>query len=360
MAAVLTLPRCLPPSILLALGGATKLDTSPLGKTFSGCNNTEGPIEVIKASLQDTEEAWIALDVIAAVNFFSGIFSIDEHDLWVYGMDGSYIEPQKVQAIPLTNGDRYSVLVRVHKKGNFNVRFSSNVALQILSGYAVLSVGEGGSTEESGRFVDLVGLPLSKDVVFFDQTKAYPFPPDPPSPTADALYSLSMKLDGATYLWVLNSSRLMPHDLDVRTPVLFNPNPNLNDNVTISTKHNDWIDLVFVADSFPQPPHPIHKHGTKMYHIGSGTGAFRWKSVEEAIKEIPDQFNLVNPPRRDAFSSLPAEKDVSWVVVRYHAINPGPWLLHCHIQNHMMGGMMMVIQDGVDRWPTVPEEYAGY
>ena len=82
--------------------------------------------------------------------------------------------------------------------------------------------------------------------------------------------------------------------------------------------------------------------------------------MEEAIKEIPDQFNLVNPPKRDAFLSAPAEMEPSWAVVRYHAADAGPWLLHCHINNHMVGGMMMVIQDGVDQWPEVPEEYAEY
>lgn len=147
-----------------------------------------------------------------------------------------------------------------------------------------------------------------------------------------------MKIDGASYLWALNDTRLMPVDVDDDEPVLFQPNPYAHDNVTISTRHDDWIDLVLFASVFPQPPHPIHKHGTRMWLIGSGSGAFKWKSVEEAMKEIPGQFNLVNPPRRDAFATLAAERDTSWVVVRYHASNPGAWLLHCHINNHMMGG----------------------
>lgn len=357
----LTILRCLPASVLMAIGGGGGNEDAVLPGTFSGCTPTEGSIEVIHAYEPScSPEKWTAIDIIAAINFVSGIVSIDEHDMWVYAMDGSYIEPQKVQGIPLTNGDRFSVLVKTDKPGDFKIRFSANSAPQIIAGHAILSVEGASDRKESEAYIDIVGVPLSKDVVFFDQNKAYPFPPDAPAPTADRLFHLSMKIDGASYLWAMNSSRLMPEALDHEVPVLFAPDPNANDNVTISTNLGEWVDLVFFASSFPMPPHPIHKHGSKMYQIGAGVGPFEWESVEEAMKEIPEQFNLVNPPKRDAFASLPAIEDVSWVVVRYHAADAGPWLLHCHINNHQVGGMMMVIQDGVDHWPTVPDEYLNY
>ncbi|KAF5005330.1 hypothetical protein FDECE_8226 [Fusarium decemcellulare] len=355
--AEMTDKACLPASALLALGGGGGNESALLPGTFSGCKETEGQIEVIKIS----ENAnWISIDVVGGINFINGVFSIDGHDLWVYSMDGSYIEPQKVQAISVANGDRYSVFVKVDKAGDFKIRFNANSAPQLITGQAILSVEGYGydRPEEAEAYINLVGLPTSKEVVFFNQNKAFPYPPDPISPTADVTFNLSMKIDGATYLWALNDTRLMPAELDVRKPTLFHPQPYVHNNVTISTKLDEWVDLVLIASMAPQPPHPIHKHGTKMYQIGAGTGVFRWSSVEEAVKEIPDQFNLVNPPRRDAFASLPAEKEPTWVVVRYHASNPGPWLLHCHINNHMVGGMMMVIQDGVDHWPIVPDEYA--
>ncbi|KPM42761.1 Laccase-1 [Neonectria ditissima] len=354
--AAMTDKACIPASVLIALGGGGGDESALLPGVFSGCKETKGSVEVIEPSCDDDE--WIAIDIVGAINFATGVVSIDEHDMWVYAMDGSYIEPQKVQAIVVTNGDRYSVLVKLDKAGNYKIRFNSATTLQMITGHAILSVpGEGGEDDESDPYISIVGVPLSQDVVFFNQDVARPFPPDPISETADALFHLSMKIDGSSYLWALNSSRLMPVDLDSGLPTLFHPDPYAHNNVTISTKLGTWVDLVFFASAFPQPPHPIHKHGTKMYKIGSGSGPFEWDSVEEAIKEIPDQFNLVNPPRRDAFASLPATDDVSWVVVRYHATNPGAWLLHCHINNHMLGGMMMVIQDGVDHWPEIPEEY---
>ena len=31
--------------------------------------------------------------------------------------------------------------------------------------------------------------------------------------------------------------------------------------------------------------------------------------------------------------------------------------MHCHIDPHLTGGMGIAILDGIDKWPTIPEEY---
>ncbi|KAF5021522.1 hypothetical protein F66182_6432 [Fusarium sp. NRRL 66182] len=350
---------CLPASATIAFAGLGGDKDAILPGTFSGCRDTKGEIEVIRVSKKPrASAAWLALDVIGATNYVTGVFSIDSHEVWVYAMDGSYIEPQRVQAIPVVNGDRFSILVKVNKSGRFHIRYNGDSATQMIAGHAILSVDGYGPAQDSEPYISLVGVPVSEDVVVFNQTVAYPYPPSPISPTADATFNLSMTLDGASYHWALNSTVLTALELDHQKPTLFHPQPYANNNVTISTRANQWVDLVLITGIAPQPRHPIHKHGTKMYKIGSGTGHFRWSSVEDAIKEVPDRFNLVNPPRRDAFASLAAHEEPTWVVVRYHASDPGPWLLHCHINSHVAGGMSMVIQDGVDQWPTVPEEYA--
>ena len=329
-------------------------------RIFYDCQPTKGDVEVIHAPKSSIPgERWVAIDLIAATNFFTYAVSIDEHDMWIYAMDGSYIEPQKVQAAIMTNGDRFSVLVKTNKSGDFKIRANSVTATQMLTGHALLSVDGAGKSAraESKPHINIVGGPTSKGITFFDQSKAAPFPPDPIAEVADQTHVLTMHIDGASYLWALNGSRLMPNKLDDAPPVLFYPQPDVQNNVTITTRNNTWVDLIFIAAEIPMPPHPIHKHGVKMYEIGFGTGPFKWASVAEAVKDQPENFNLVNPPRRDSFATIPAGKDITWTVMRYHVTNPGPWLLHCHIMNHMMGGMMMVIQDGIDAWPEVPLAY---
>ena len=97
-----------------------------------------------------------------------------------------------------------------------------------------------------------------------------------------------------------------------------------------------------------------------MYLLGQGDGLFKWDSVAEAAKEIPSSFNFVDPPRRDGFTTPAALQGPSWMAIRYHVDNPGAWLIHCHVQSHLSGGMSMAIQDGVDKWPKVPAEYLNY
>jgi FtsP/CotA-like multicopper oxidase with cupredoxin domain len=349
--------------VLAALGtqGQSNLSAIPAG-AFTGCKNTNGRIEVIRTQYSSSiTQKWLALNIIGSLNFITAMASIDEHDMWVYAMDGSYIHPQKVQALTLTNGDRYSVMVRIKKFGKFKIRCNAASIPQVLVGHAVLDVQGCGKSNasESQPYISITGAPLSKNVTLFNQDTAAPFPPEPISQTADAFYKLNMKLDGASYLWALNSTRLMPATLDSsgKPPILFKQPAITNDNITISTRNGTWIDLVFFASTTPMPPHPIHKHSNKMFQIGAGDGDFLWSTVEEAVKEKPELFNLVNPPRRDSFASRPAINSKTWIAVRYQVVNPGAWLLHCHISNHLLGGMSVIIQDGVDKWPIVPERY---
>jgi hypothetical protein len=76
------------------------------------------------------------------------------------------------------------------------------------------------------------------------------------------------------------------------------------------------------------------------------------------MEVVPSSFNLVNPNYRDTVvTPVVLGLDGGWVVIRYQVINPGPWLFHCHVETHLVGGMAMVIMDGVDEWPTIPPEY---
>lgn len=77
--------------------------------------------------------------------------------------------------------------------------------------------------------------------------------------------------------------------------------------------------------------------------------------MDEAIAAQPDSFNLVNPPYRDTF--ITKFEGPAWIALRYQAVNPGPWMFHCHIETHMAGGMSTTILDGIDAWPEIPEEY---
>ncbi|MCO5556504.1 hypothetical protein L7F22_010053 [Adiantum nelumboides] len=66
--------------------------------------------------------------------------SIDEHDLWVVAADGDYITPKKVQALPVSIGQRYTVVVPTDKAqgGDYFIRANSQGFAQVLAGVGVL------------------------------------------------------------------------------------------------------------------------------------------------------------------------------------------------------------------------------
>lgn len=360
---------------MLAAGKETEVSAIP-PEIFDECIPSKGPKEIINVKRTKCEKRkWFAIDVIGAFGLLTAAFSIDELPMYVYAVDGEYIEPQLVTAITVTNGDRYSVLIDLTnaQPGDYPIRVASVSTVQLMASTATLSY----SVEETDKapitsttpYILENGRPASPETVFFSQIAQRQFNPPETLPApgtyrAAATYKLTMRISGNTYEWALNGTSLPHKHTDAHTndlPVLlFDPEPYRADNHTITTENNTYIDLVFVTSTAQQPAHPIHKHGNKMFLLGYGEGLFPWASVEEAMGAVPQAFNFVDPPRRDGFATRPAGSGPQWMAVRYHVTQPGAWLLHCHIQGHLLGGMAMIIQDGIDAWPTIPREYLEY
>ena len=49
----------------------------------------------------------------------------------------------------------------------------------------------------------------------------------------------------------------------------------------------------------------------------------------------------------------------SWVVICFVADNPGTWVFHCHIEWHLEVGMLLFIEEAVDRIPDPPATFPG-
>ncbi|KAF2465641.1 uncharacterized protein BDR25DRAFT_295302 [Lindgomyces ingoldianus] len=362
---------CLPPEILellLASGTPTNLDALP-PSVFDVCTPTQGSRAVIKAP---HSAKWMALDLISTAGIDTFSFSIDEHPMWIYAVDGHYIQPLKVDAISVANGDRYSVFVQLNKRAsNYGIRLASTALTQLINTYAVLSYDGGfgnyknsttdAYTVSSIPSINIAGAGASDNAAFFSQAAMVSFPPEfpQPVPAVDQTFIMDIKTVGASYVWALNST---PFDqtIDEENPPLLYKQPSASNpggDITITTLNNTWVDLIFTVTTLNQPPHPIHKHSNKGFIIGQGTGNWRWSTVAEAMSAIPQNFNLVTPPFRDGFVTPPTVSAPTWLAVRYHVVNPGAFMIHCHIQSHLNGGMAMAMLDGTDEWPEVPGNY---
>ncbi|KAI3395649.1 hypothetical protein diail_1014 [Diaporthe ilicicola] len=359
----LTAKGCLPArTISLQAPRVVKNYAALPSDVYDVCIPTTGSREVIDVVDDGSGDQWLALDLIATFGVLAIAFSIDSHTMYIYAVDGSFVEPIPVEEIPIQNAARFSVLIKLQDLGNFAMRVSSIGASQSISNYATLSYHEAGQpapNTPSVQYMNDVGGNATANVRVFRQSQMKAFPPVTIPQTVEQTFVLSMIVAGQTYLWALNNTIYpLTHQMD--PPILFHPQPFISNNVTISTYNNTWVDIVFVTATYPQPQHPMHKHGGKMYMIGQGTGPFPWATVAEAMQAVPGSFNLVDPPRRDVFATAATVNQTAWLAIRYYSYDPGAWLLHCHISSHFDGGMSVAIQDGVDVPPVIPPEYLNF
>ncbi len=83
-----------------------------------------------------------------------------------------------------------------------------------------------------------------------------------------------------------------------------------------------------------QPPHPIHKHFKqdvldRLCTRVPSTGLLLMRGVAAS----PQSFFLDKPLYRDTFVTSP--RGEAWIAIRYFVQNPGPFLLHCHMETHL-------------------------
>ncbi|KAL4951520.1 multicopper oxidase-domain-containing protein [Aspergillus filifer] len=347
---------CLPPSNSIAQGTfAHNLSAIP-PTVFSGCVPSQGLTERLYA---DATKTYVSYDFISAAFVSSITYSIDEHPMYVYAVDGEYIEPILVDAITITNGARFSVLVKLDKPaGDYTIRLANSGVNQVLTGTALLTYQNGGEPQQqlSEPSIDLVGALTSLNYTLLDESLVVPLQAHNVAhvPVAQTRV-LSLGHYNASYTWTMGNASF-PLSLEEASPLLFFPKTG-RENLTIATQNGTWVDIIFDVTNPLQPPHPIHKHSNKFFVIGQGEGKWNYTSVAEAVKHIPESFNFETPQIRDSYATLPAATGPTWLAIRYHVVNPGAFLLHCHIQIHQSGGMAIALLDGIDEWPEIPEEY---
>jgi len=328
-----------------------------------GCVPSEGPQEIIEV---DPMEEWASINVVMAATFKTTVFSIDQHPMWVYAVDGGFIEPQLVDTFHMYAGERYSILIKLDKKGrDYTIRSPDNGLTQVLNSVATLRYKGSADHSETQGLINYGGL-NSTPIVTLNREHLPPFPPHAPAAHADDMHIMNTHRWFTPWRYTMSkgppdTGGMWEEDRGAYTPLLYDPEHELarNESLIIRTRNNTWVDLVVQVGSHPrQPqefPHSMHKHAQKMWKIGGGFGIWNYSSTDEAIAAQPEAFNLVNPPYRDTF--ITKFQGSAWIVLRFQVTNPGPWMFHCHIEVHLAGGMGVTILDGVEAWPQIPWEY---
>ncbi|CRG89866.1 hypothetical protein PISL3812_06905 [Talaromyces islandicus] len=356
----LTDKSCLPPEIIAAYGpagGQSNLSAVP-HHFFYGCTATKTPYLTFPVTqTRPDDETWAMFDLIGGFSSQTAQVSLDELDVYVVAADGNDIEPTLVNSVGISNGERYTILVKLEKPRKYTLRVASTAPSFMVSTQATIDFNIRGQKQDptpTDPWINNTGANLTANVVFFNPDNGRPYPPQAPPKVADATYINNMVFGKSATFLAFNET-ILPENTEELPPLLMSPQPGRQDNHTITTLgKTKWVDYVMLTPGFG-PNHPVHVHGRHFYVLGRGTGNWTWDTVEEAAAAMPSAFNFVNPPLRDTYLTLGAPG--SWLVLRRPSDNPGVWLMHCHILSHIQGGQSIILQDGVDVLPAIPQQY---
>lgn len=102
--------------------------------------------------------------------------------------------------------------------------------------------------------------------------------------------------------------------------------------------------------------HPWHLHGHHFQVISMGEshdGPLHWDDTESvAYKKYAQDMEYWRsgsrvPMTRDSIK-IPGR---SYAVIRFATDSPGLWMLHCHVDWHMVKGLGVVLQEGLHKLP---------
>ncbi|KAJ0166274.1 Laccase-1 [Colletotrichum tanaceti] len=362
----MTAKGCVPP--IQALQGdydvhAGRLPAKAIRECAGSGRNAGGNFTVAV----DSAAGWAALTFINVGGLYPLQVAIDNHDLHVYAVDGQYIRPVVADRVYVGNGNRVSVLVRLDQEpARYTIRMANDLLNQILGGFAELVYdGAPRASEHARAKINYAGQPLVEDIRSFRPEDGRPYPAHQPARRPDRTFKLYLRKPGrphGAYEWSLSGHEVYNMTAEDRDPPLLlrRPDEVPRSELVLRTRVGEWIDIILETEGPFAQSHPVHKHGNKVYFLGSGVGRFGWDTVEQAERELPaGAFNVRDPSYQDTFTTPDVAGDAPavWTVVRYKAENPGAWLLHCHVQTHHAGGMGVVMLDGVDEFPDVPTSY---
>ena len=171
-----------------------------------------------------------------------------------------------------SHGSRHSVMVQLNKPArDYTIRVAGRGLNQKVFTSGTLSYKGGDHSNIPNAAIDYSGANTTASVRYLDDTTVVPFPPINPAQQVDQTIKLLLNRTGAAWQWSLNENNIFDVAYEDIHPLLYTPNGLQDTGLTITTKNNTWVDLIFLVTNTAglQPPHPIHKHSNKAHIIVS-------------------------------------------------------------------------------------------
>ncbi|KAH6899593.1 laccase 2 precursor [Coprinopsis sp. MPI-PUGE-AT-0042] len=257
-------------------------------------------------------------------------FAIDGHQLTIIEVDGVNAEPLVVDSLRIFAGQRYSVVLNANQAiDNYWIRALPNVGPPGFTG---------GLNSAILRYVgaDAVDPTTSEttDGVALEEANLHPLT-NPAAPGlavqggADVNINLGIVFDFASLSFQVNGATFSQPPVPVMLQIMSGAQTAqdlLPAGSVYTLPSNSVIELSMPGGSTGSP-HPIHLHGHEFAVVRSAGSSV---------------YNYDNPIRRDVVSAGTTGDNVT---IRFTTDNAGPWIMHCHIDWHLVLGLSVVFAE---------------
>jgi L-ascorbate oxidase len=306
-----------------------------------------------------------------ALSFVTLAFQ-DHEEMTLIEADGNYVQPVNVSYLQVGSGQRFSVLFKTKprsalEKTQFFMQVETRDRPTLTRSYAILDY----KLPSSKR----VPLPIAPRLVLPSGDPPLTLPPTTLGWLDQKLLSLFPDLDFPPTSTVTRRITIRTHQIIANNSITwaqdslpwietFPTEPYLvslykNNSLlfpSVSRAHeNEGIDpitRVFPAaigevieiiiqntgsDVGSIDVHPFHAHGAHYYDLGSGNGTYNPVENEEKIKGLQLAKRDTTMLYKYSEKTVPGI-DMGWRAWRLRVTEPGVWMIHCHILQHMVMG----------------------
>lgn len=262
------------------------------------------------------------------------------HKMRIVEVDGVYTEAAEADLIYLSAAQRCSFLVTTKNETNENFAFVASMDTTLfdqLPEDLQYNVTGWLTYDESAAFPE--PAIIEGEFQPFDDMTLVPWDKQERLPEPDQTFHLNVIMDnlgdGANYAFFNNISYAHP-----TVPTLYTvltsgtqaTDPTVYGDFTHSMvlEKNEVVQIV--VDNLDPGRHPFHLHGHNfqaLHRSAEEAGPFADTGVSE------NDYPAI-PMRRDTFVLFPNGN----IVLRFKADNAGVWLFHCHIEWHVVSGLM--------------------
>ncbi|KAJ3513766.1 hypothetical protein NLJ89_g2761 [Agrocybe chaxingu] len=256
-------------------------------------------------------------------------FSIDGHTMTIIEVDTVNTVPLEVDSIQIFAGQRYSFVLNTNQPiSNYWIRSEPNVGTQGFDGginSAILRYW-GADAIDPNTTSTLTNPMLETNLVPLSGAAA---PGVPEVGAADVNINLDIAFGFDDLRFRVNGATFAPPTLPVLLQIMsgaLTAADLLPSGSVYALPPNQVVELSLPGGSTGSP-HPIHLHG------------HTFDVVRSAGSTV---YNYANPIKRDVVSIGAAGDNVT---IRFTTDNPGPWIMHCHIDWHLEIGLSVVFAE---------------